>query len=139
MADAGLAHHVYVFCLPPHTTHKLQPLDVGCFGFLSRKWLERCEEVVENTGRTILKSDFVREYMAVRRRTMTPEVILGAWRRTGLMPFNSAIFTEKDFAPSYATSTQVYTPPSFPCRVEATVSARFIWDDQGRAHAILLK
>ena len=28
------AQQVILFCLPPHTTHIAQPLDVGCFGVL---------------------------------------------------------------------------------------------------------
>lgn len=54
-----------LFCLPPHTTHKLQPLDVGVFGPFQRAWIERCDEIVEDTGEEMPKSDFVREYMAV--------------------------------------------------------------------------
>ena len=30
--DLALSHGIIIFCLPPHTTHKLQPLDVGVFG-----------------------------------------------------------------------------------------------------------
>ena len=26
------ANNIILYCLPPHTTHWLQPLDVGCFG-----------------------------------------------------------------------------------------------------------
>jgi hypothetical protein len=35
-----LAHsnNIILFCLPPHTTHRLQPLDVGCFGLLQTAW-----------------------------------------------------------------------------------------------------
>lgn len=34
--DLGLLHNIIIFCLPPHTTHMLQPLDVGVFGPFSR-------------------------------------------------------------------------------------------------------
>ncbi|THG93507.1 hypothetical protein EW026_g7744 [Hermanssonia centrifuga] len=118
MAKAGLAHNVHIFCLPPHTTHRLQPLDVGCFGLLSRKWLERCEEVIEATRENIAKGDFVREYMSVRAETMTKKVIVAAWQKTGLSPFNPDIFTEIDFAPSNATSTKAHVPLSFPQPME---------------------
>ncbi|KAH8923886.1 DDE-domain-containing protein, partial [Atractiella rhizophila] len=29
---------VHIICLPPHTTHKLQPLDVGVFGPIGKAW-----------------------------------------------------------------------------------------------------
>ena len=31
-------------CLPPHTTHYLQPLDVGCFGPLARAYKKQLNE-----------------------------------------------------------------------------------------------
>lgn len=33
-------HNVLLYCLPPHTTHKLQPLDVGVFGPFQRAWAD---------------------------------------------------------------------------------------------------
>jgi DDE superfamily endonuclease/Tc5 transposase DNA-binding domain len=44
-------NNIILFCLPPHTTHKLQPLDVGVFGPFQRAWADRCDEVVEETGK----------------------------------------------------------------------------------------
>ena len=31
-------HGVFLFCLPSHTTHALQPLDVGVYGPLKSRW-----------------------------------------------------------------------------------------------------
>lgn len=31
-------HKIIPLCLPPHTTHRLQPLDVGVFGFLAKRY-----------------------------------------------------------------------------------------------------
>ena len=42
-------HNVHLFCLPPHTTHRLQPLDVGVFGPLQHAWFIRCDEILEET------------------------------------------------------------------------------------------
>ena len=30
--DLAIKHNIIILCLLPHTTHKLQPLDVGVFG-----------------------------------------------------------------------------------------------------------
>jgi hypothetical protein len=30
--EYDLVHNIALFCLPPHSTHMLQPLDVGLFG-----------------------------------------------------------------------------------------------------------
>jgi len=105
---------VHLFCLPPHTTHKLQPLDVGVFGPLQRAWRKNCEEFSAVHGRGITKPEFIKEYMKVRDDTFTPELIATAWRKTGLYPFNPNVFTELDYSPSQMTSTEVHYPPSFP-------------------------
>jgi hypothetical protein len=33
-------HDVIIICLLPHTTHKLQPCDVGVFTHVAREWVE---------------------------------------------------------------------------------------------------
>lgn len=63
--ELALNNNIHLFCLPPHTTHKLQPLDVGCFGPLQNAWRKCCDEVVTETGADIPRKDFVSEYMAV--------------------------------------------------------------------------
>ena len=42
------AQQVILFCLPPHTTHIAQPLDVGCFGVLKQYWDEECHKYTAN-------------------------------------------------------------------------------------------
>jgi len=34
--EYDLSHGIVVYCLPPHSTHLMQPLDVACFGPLSK-------------------------------------------------------------------------------------------------------
>ena len=55
-------NNIILFCLPPHTTHKLQPLDVGVFGPFQRGWIDGCDEIVEDTGEEMPCQDFVWEY-----------------------------------------------------------------------------
>lgn len=114
MIDAALAHNIQLYQLPPHTTHRLQPLDVGVFGPLQKGWAERCDEILEETGYPMEIHDVVKEYMAVRKESFKSETILQAWRKSGLRPLDPSIFTEKDFAPSWVLSTQLHLPTSFP-------------------------
>ena len=93
-------HNISLYILPPHTTHRLQPLDVGVFGPLQRRWQERCDEVINNTGNEIAKSEFIREYMGVHDGVFTGELIQSAWKSSGIWPPNPNQFTEEDFAPS---------------------------------------
>jgi hypothetical protein len=42
--EEAMAWNIRLYRLPAHTTHKLQPLDVGCFGPIKRAWLDYCTE-----------------------------------------------------------------------------------------------
>ena len=105
---------VFLFCLPPHTTHKLQPLDVGIFGPLQRAWSDRCHEIAWLTGEGLSKSDVVKEYMIIRNKVFIPALISRTFTRCGLSPLNPDIFTDKDFAPAKSTSTIAHMPASYP-------------------------
>ncbi|KIL61811.1 hypothetical protein M378DRAFT_82050, partial [Amanita muscaria Koide BX008] len=107
-------HGIHLFCLPAHTTHRLQPLDVGIFGPLQRAWQQCCNQYLEEHGQGILKKDVIREYMKARESAFKEETIIHAWKKTGMCPLNPGIFTEEDYAPSYATSTSAHVPATFP-------------------------
>ncbi|CDO78051.1 hypothetical protein BN946_scf184659.g1 [Trametes cinnabarina] len=114
LIDLGIKYNIDFYLLPSHTTHKLQPLDVSCFGPLQKEWLTRCEEIVEETGQPLDRGQFIKEYLDIRDRTITPEIVMGLWRKTGLVPFNADIFDEAAFAPSRPWSTLAHLPLTFP-------------------------
>ena len=124
MRDLGLLNNVHLYCLPPHTTHKLQPLDVGVFGPLEHEWLDYCIEAVGEEGVLIDRHEFVRAYLTVRARSITSTVIKAAWKKTGIAPFNPTIFTDADFAPSHSTSTQAHLPASYPSAAAPSMHTR---------------
>lgn len=114
LCTEAIANKIHFFKLRAHTTHKTQPCDVGCFGPMSKKWLERMEEIVVQTGEGLQKHAFVDEYMAVRSASITKESVVAAFRKTGIHPFNPDIFTKEDFAPSCVSSTKSNMPASYP-------------------------
>lgn len=115
--EHGQANGVILYCLPPHTTHRLQPLDVGCFGPLQVAWFNRCDDILATTGEPMELRDVVKEYMAARASAFKGSTILAAWRKSGICPLNPDIFTDADYAPSITTSTQIQLLKSFPRRL----------------------
>lgn len=114
MHRLALEHNIEFFFLPPHTTHRVQPLDVGVFGPLQRRWQEWCDEIISETNGEIPRSEFVKEYINIRNKIFTKELIQSAWKKAGMWPPNSRKFTEKDFAPSKLMSYAAYLPPDYP-------------------------
>jgi hypothetical protein len=66
--------------LPSHTSHKLQPCDVGVFGPLKTAYREGAN--------TVGKQHFTFRYSRARDVAFTPRNIKSGWSKTGLYPFN---------------------------------------------------
>lgn len=58
--DFCLAHKIVPFCLPPHSTHLLQPLDVGLFSPLQRHYSNMLDKHMESGDLGINKGQFLR-------------------------------------------------------------------------------
>ena len=129
-------HNVLLFCLPPHTTHKLQPLDVGVFGPFQRAWADRCDELVDDTGEDMPREDVVKHYMDVRQQTFKKSTIISAFRKSGCWPINPNIFTDEDYAPSIRASTSaIHVPSSFPGIPTQSVACNNLDLDSGTSNA----
>lgn len=84
------AHRIIVAVFPPHSTHRLQPLDVSLFGPLSTAYTNRLVQWTSKTqGLTGLsKREFWVLFWGALEASFTPENIASGWRRTGLKPFD---------------------------------------------------
>ena len=82
-------NEVVICCLPPHTTHECQPLDVSVFGSLKTHWREQCHKFYrKNPGRVINKLNFNSVFRQAWLSAVTPSNICGGFRRAGVFPFN---------------------------------------------------
>ena len=70
-------------CLPPHTTHFIQPLDVGCFGPLNKAYKKQLEARNAVGEAHINKLDYLRFLKKAREEVMLPSVIMSEWATTG--------------------------------------------------------
>ena len=79
-----------IFCLPPHTTHLLQPLDRGCFGCLKAYWSAECNRFTTETfGQLVNRSNFVQLFRQSWRLAVTMINVNANFRTIGIYPFNS--------------------------------------------------
>lgn len=108
--DFAQKHNIIVLCLPPHTTHHLQPCDVGAFGPLEATWKAEVNKCGITTP--IRKHNFVRHYHNARTKAFSSTTILSSWRKTGIHPLNTTVISDDDYAPALNTTTQAAQPIS---------------------------
>jgi hypothetical protein len=76
------------FCLPPHTTHFLQPLDVAIFQPYKHWHTQEVDEAARTGCTEFTRVEFLDSLKQVRQKTFKQNTILRGWRVTGLIPYN---------------------------------------------------
>ena len=112
-----LSTQIIVYCLPSHSTHLLQPLDVGLFSPLQKYYGQQVDKLTRYGNITIRKGNFLPMLVAARDATFTKVNIEGAWRGAGLIPMNARVVLAKlshGLSQSYTQSSNSQSPPSTP-------------------------
>lgn len=72
---------VVLFVLPPHTSHALQPLDVGCLGPFKATYYMECNLFMARTrGEVITKYNIAELSSKAYLKTMTPLNVTSAFK-----------------------------------------------------------
>jgi hypothetical protein len=100
-------HSIITLCMPPHSSHLLQPLDVGCFAVLKQSYGRQIEGYMRNGVNHIDKPDFLRAFYAARTEAMTLANIQSSFAAAGLVPHNPERVLSK-----LHTQLKTPTPPS---------------------------
>ena len=79
---------IITLCLPAHSSHLLQPLDVGCFNPLKRAYSRALEDFIKSHVNHITKTEFLIAFHAAHVAAMTPQNIQGGFKGAGLVPFD---------------------------------------------------
>lgn len=82
------ANQIILCRLPSHTSHKLQPCDVGVFGPLKVAYRAQVEQLYRGGANAIGKPHFTYLYDRARQAALTRRNIRSGWARTGLVPFD---------------------------------------------------
>ena len=100
-------HSIITLCMPPHSSHLLQPCDVGCFAVLRRRYGQQIESYIQNRVNYIDKHDFLKAYFITRTQSMSIANIQSGFTATGLVPHNPERMLLK-----LRTQLKTPTPPS---------------------------
>jgi len=81
-------HSIITLYMLLHSSHLLQPLDVGCFAVLKRLYGQQIQEFMRNGVNHINKQDFLTAYYSAYTEAMSPANIQSSFAATGLVPYN---------------------------------------------------
>ena len=77
-------------CLPPNSTDKMQPLDVGLFGPLKNTWRKQLKKYadLDPTAKLLQKTEFPRMLKELIEELKPKEHLPSAFEKCGLVPLN---------------------------------------------------
>ena len=77
--------------MPAHSSHLLQPLDVGCFAPLKKAYSRQIENLVRSRITHISKEAFIPAFVEAFKATITKANIQGGFRGAGLVPYDPEV------------------------------------------------
>ena len=110
--DYCVSHRIIVLIVPPHTTHRLQPLDVGCFAPLSHYFSKAVSDLMTKGNGFVRNSKqlFWSPFKPAFTARLSEANILSAFKKTGIWPMDQSIVIdvlkrpvtlERDFDTNY--------------------------------------
>ena len=81
-------HNIITLCMPPHSSHLLQPLDVGCFGPLKKAYSCQIEQLMRMNITHISKLEFLCGFREAFFASITEKNIQGGFTGAGLVPYD---------------------------------------------------
>lgn len=95
---------IHLLTLPPHSSHKMQPLDRGFFGPLKIKFAYECDKWLSaNPGRVIGQTEVAHLVNEAFQKVATVNNATSGFKTSGIWPIDRNIFSEEDFAAASVT------------------------------------
>ena len=99
--ELAKSNDVHLLYLPPHTTHILQPLDVGVFKSLKSFYSKECRKYVNDRPGTVITTGIIS--MLIEKawpKSVTPLNIMAGFWKTGAYPLNPGEISDCELKPS---------------------------------------
>lgn len=94
-------NHVRIISIPPHTSHKTQPLDVTFMGPFKTHYANALDNYVKrNKGKVVTIYHVAALVNESFTQAATLTIAQNGYRKTGIHPLNRQAFSENDFAPA---------------------------------------
>ena len=93
--DLCKAKKIITLCMPPHSSHLLQLLDVACFSPLKRVYGDEISALARSRIHYINKETFLPAFKATFSKVFTAENVRAGFRGAGLVPHNPEVVLSK--------------------------------------------
>ncbi|KAJ4440034.1 hypothetical protein ANN_08165 [Periplaneta americana] len=102
---------IHLLSLPPHSSHKMQPLDRCYFKSLKDFYSTYCDQwMMSNPGRVITQFQVAQLFGKAYLKNSTAEKAVKAFEVCGIVPMDRLKFGEEDFLPSEVTDQRSISP-----------------------------
>ena len=92
-------NNVTVLCLPPHCSHRMQPLDVSFMKPLMTYYTQAVENWLRNhPGRVVTTFQTAGLFSTAYVRAATMTIVVNGFRKTGVWPVDRNVFGPDDFS-----------------------------------------
>ena len=119
-----------IITFPPHTSHKLQPLDVAVYGPLKCHYKKTVNEWnLSHPASRITIYDLPKCFNRAFFRALSFENIDSGFKKTEIWPLNSEVFTDDDFLATTVFSNNIVEQETG-TRADTTSSARDLYEPQ---------
>lgn len=97
-------HGIILLTLPPHCSHKLQPLGVAVFKSFKSAYNDAADRwLLNHPGSVITIYDVAQLVGEAFPKSFVPVNIISGFKKTGIEPYNSKVFGPDDYKSSYVT------------------------------------
>ena len=129
---------VHLLCLPSHTTHVLQPLDIGVFKSFKSYFSNACHKyITSNPGRVITTENIASLVGEAWPHSVTPVNIMSGFKKSGVYPLNPGVVSDHQIvvnssnsSSSHSKSDSLLSKDSSPGHEESTPA--FTREDHAR-------
>lgn len=102
-------NYTTVVCLPPHCSHKMQPLDVSFMGPFNTFYVQSIERFLRNNpGRVVTQFQVSQLLGEAFLKAATPVTAINGFKKCGIVPFNPEVFSEADFVAAEYTDVAIH-------------------------------